>query len=159
MTTADSGQGRGREAAGEFMTRRAGCLNWARPAPWGPEAGNRPGLPDQDRPMKLPRVWFTMRRMMVLIAIAALLASFERLRQRSRAYSKMALGPAINYAKYCDEYINRQCEFCKMAPATFQYEYKQLTIKAAYQEQLWHKYERAARYPWLPVAPDPPEPK
>ncbi len=48
MTTADSGKGRGREAAGEFMTRRAGCLNWARPAPWGPEAGNRPGLPDQD---------------------------------------------------------------------------------------------------------------
>jgi hypothetical protein len=24
---------------------------------------------------------------------------------------------------------------------------------------LKHKYERAARYPWLPVEPDPPEPK
>lgn len=25
--------------------------------------------------------------------------------------------------------------------------------------ELARKYERAARYPWLPVAPDPPEPK
>ena len=48
-TTADSGQGRGREVAGEFVARRAGCLNWARPAPWGAEVGNRPGLPDQFR--------------------------------------------------------------------------------------------------------------
>jgi len=48
-TTADSGQGRGREVAGEFVARRAGCLNWARPAPWGAEVGNRPGLPDRPR--------------------------------------------------------------------------------------------------------------
>jgi hypothetical protein len=25
--------------------------------------------------------------------------------------------------------------------------------------RLWEKYENASRYPWLPVAPDPPEPK
>src|SRR5512135_1274214 len=29
------------------MARGAGCVNYARPDPWGPEAGNRPGLPDQ----------------------------------------------------------------------------------------------------------------
>ena len=28
-----------------------------------------------------------------------------------------------------------------------------------YYLELKHKYERAARYPWLPVAPDPPPPK
>jgi hypothetical protein len=28
-----------------------------------------------------------------------------------------------------------------------------------YHDSLISKYERAARYPWLPVAPDPPEPK
>lgn len=28
-----------------------------------------------------------------------------------------------------------------------------------YQAQLRRKYRRAARYPWLPVAPDPPEPE
>src|SRR3954466_10549284 len=39
-------QGRGREVTGEFMTQRAGCLSWARPAPWGPGVGNHPGLPD-----------------------------------------------------------------------------------------------------------------
>src|SRR4051812_44958335 len=42
-------QGRGREVAGEFVARRAGCLNWACPDPWGAEVGNRPGLPDHLR--------------------------------------------------------------------------------------------------------------
>ncbi len=42
-------QGRDLMVTGEFMARRAGCLNWARPAPWGAEVGNRPGLPDQFR--------------------------------------------------------------------------------------------------------------
>jgi hypothetical protein len=30
--------------------------------------------------------------------------------------------------------------------------------RSEYFEALQRKYERAARYPWLPVAPDPPEP-
>jgi hypothetical protein len=30
--------------------------------------------------------------------------------------------------------------------------------KAEYREALVRKYETAARFPWLPVAPDPPEP-
>jgi hypothetical protein len=30
---------------------------------------------------------------------------------------------------------------------------------ANYHGRLRRKYERAARYPWLPIAPDPPEPK
>jgi hypothetical protein len=32
-------------------------------------------------------------------------------------------------------------------------------IRADYQAALKTKYERAARYPWLPVEPDPPEPE
>src|SRR5436309_1037307 len=31
--------------------------------------------------------------------------------------------------------------------------------RAAYYAALRRKYERAARYPWLPVAPDPPPPQ
>ena len=31
--------------------------------------------------------------------------------------------------------------------------------RAIYHAALRRKYERAARYPWLPVPPDPPEPK
>jgi hypothetical protein len=30
---------------------------------------------------------------------------------------------------------------------------------SAYYSDLIHKYERATRYPWLPVAPDPPKPE
>ncbi len=32
-------------------------------------------------------------------------------------------------------------------------------LSTEYHKFLRLKYERAARYPWLPVAPDPPEPK
>jgi hypothetical protein len=31
--------------------------------------------------------------------------------------------------------------------------------RLAYHEAMYHKYERAARYPWLPVPTDPPEPE
>jgi hypothetical protein len=31
--------------------------------------------------------------------------------------------------------------------------------KIAWHGEMQAKYERAARYPWLPVSPDPPEPK
>jgi hypothetical protein len=34
-----------------------------------------------------------------------------------------------------------------------------LMRRIAYQAKLAEKYEHAARYPWLPVAPDPPEPE
>ncbi len=34
--------------------------------------------------------------------------------------------------------------------------YKQ---RAEFYSRLREKYDRAARYPWLPVAPDPPEPE
>jgi len=32
-------------------------------------------------------------------------------------------------------------------------------VHVAYWEPIRSKYERAARYPWLPVAPDPPRPE
>jgi len=32
-------------------------------------------------------------------------------------------------------------------------------LRALYFQRMRRKYERAAKYPWLPVAPDPPEPK
>jgi hypothetical protein len=31
--------------------------------------------------------------------------------------------------------------------------------RAAWHAALWRMYDRAARYPWLPVSPDPPEPE
>ena len=34
-----------------------------------------------------------------------------------------------------------------------------LRVVAAHEDRLRRKYERAARYPWLPVPPDPPEPE
>jgi hypothetical protein len=40
-----------------------------------------------------------------------------------------------------------------------QRDYDRMTDRADYHASLARKYEHAARYPWLPVEPDPPEPE
>ena len=83
---------------------------------------------------------FTVRRLMVAVAIVALLSGMERLRQRSVAFSSMA-----NY-----HVIKNSCWAGKYA--------KDYEKGAAYHSLMWQKYDRAARYPWLSVEPDPPKP-
>ncbi len=86
--------------------------------------------------MKLPRL--TIRRLMLVVAIAGLVlgvlverrARFLRIAARHKI---PASDPAFNYRGF---YIPR---------------------RLIYHGMMESKYERAARYPWLPVAPDPPE--
>ena len=47
----------------------------------------------------------------------------------------------------------------RMSAKDFREDAEQATRRAAYHASLKRKYERAARYPWLPVEPDPPPPK
>jgi hypothetical protein len=86
--------------------------------------------------MKLPR--FTTRRMMVVVAIVAIsmAATFRwyDLHSKAKAYAWWAAISPMNFKGSKGERM------------------------AAYYTLLRVKYERAARYPWLPVAPDPPEP-
>ena len=37
-------------------------------------------------------------------------------------------------------------------------DYDRMMDRANHHAAMAHKYEHAARYPWLPVKPDPPEP-
>jgi hypothetical protein len=84
--------------------------------------------------VKLPRI--TVRRLAVLVALAALCCLVPiRLRQRSAEFERRA---------------NEHYPGAMSSP----------TIeKMHYHVGMLAKYQHAARYPWLPVAPDPPEPE
>jgi hypothetical protein len=89
--------------------------------------------------MWLPRVRFTVRRMMVAVAVLAIsmaagLRWFD-LRSRARAYAFWAAVSPVSFKGPKGERL------------------------ATHYDLLRLKYEWAARYPWLPVAPDPPEPE
>jgi hypothetical protein len=87
--------------------------------------------------MKLPR--FTIRRMMVGVAILGLSLGF--LAERRARFLRIA-------ARH-----EESSRFYRLYPGFY------IPSGAFYDIEMELKYERAARYPWLPVEPDPPEPK
>jgi hypothetical protein len=102
--------------------------------------------------MKLRRVRFTVRRLIVLVAVVAVAFGVvgEPLRRRWRFEKIARYHNAIFQARAVNEGLPlgpTQISWFPRTPKTY-----------------WHmmmliKYERAARYPWLPVWPDPPEPE
>jgi hypothetical protein len=91
--------------------------------------------------VKVPRVQFTIRRLMIAVAlmalVAGLFAGLERRRLRLLDVARVHADPIRVMTAETD--IDRP-------------------------EWQWHfamyaKYSQAARRPWLPLAPDPPEPK
>jgi hypothetical protein len=81
---------------------------------------------------------FTVRRLMITVAIVALLVGvFAEMRHRQRKFGRIAM---IHWFK-------------ALADANSTNERKQ-----NFHTHMWVKYQRAADYPWLPVWPDPPEP-
>jgi hypothetical protein len=84
--------------------------------------------------MKRPR--FTVRRLMVAIAvIAVLLAAVLCLNDRRRRFALLANDHGLKAIE----------EIKAKRPSRHR--------------ELYEKYIYAAHHPWLPVAPDPPEPK
>jgi hypothetical protein len=97
--------------------------------------------------MRVPRVRFTVRRMMVAVAmLAALLAIGAGLQRRQARFERLfsyhrgLAGPMIIHS------------FDPGSPTS-------KTASGRWHWDLSMKYADAARRPWLPVAPDPPEPK
>src|SRR5947209_518836 len=123
--------------------------------------------------MWMPRIRFTVRRMMAAVVIAALALGGERVR-RHREWcierAKVHGFEAESYALYGDEDLYEPSfdpsttaeEMERQAAVRRKNEADEASLrrsKSTYHSALRAKYERAARYPWLPVAPDPPEPK
>ncbi len=135
--------------------------------------------------MRMPRM--TTRRWIVVVVIVGLLMVGVRLVQRRRLFLSRAQVHELNAAFYpklesrerkmCLEYavliagLERLQRYGDREPARSRLETLKVrldqsrrnlprwTNTIAYYVAMSHKYRHAARYPWLPVEPDPPEPR
>jgi hypothetical protein len=90
--------------------------------------------------MRLPRPRFTVRRLMVAVAITAVATYMGMVAWRIETYAMRADAHA--------RHLNSGHSFIYDSTDLIQWH-----------ERMRLKYENAARNPWFPVAPDPPEPK
>jgi hypothetical protein len=100
--------------------------------------------------MRPPCVRFTILRMMVVVAIVGLVCSEEVMRRRQAHYLVKAVyhdGKQTSPFGRGVYLVNSIQDHSKMRQQS-----------AEWHGQLKLKYMRAARYPWLPIAPDPPSP-
>jgi hypothetical protein len=104
--------------------------------------------------MRLPRM--TTRRWMIAVAAVALLCLLEH---RRRSFESLA---AYHQSKL-DRFLIWQSLDDLTVIRLFHRDLKPLTTDEAkvpnWHEAMARKYRHAARYPWLPVEPDPPEPE
>jgi hypothetical protein len=98
------------------------------------------------------RIRFTVRRVMVLVAIAGLAMAVATLVKRSNEFRALAEEQAeaeLTSVGYADDARGEGRDPQRVARGE---------EMATYHRALRIKYERAARYPWLSVKPDPPIP-
>jgi hypothetical protein len=102
--------------------------------------------------MPIPRVRFTVRRIMAAVAAVALIAGGLRMRGLSVAYRELADSNTTNEEFYRVALSGR----FKLGHPSYERTFRDRLV---YHQLMRKKYDRAARYPWLPVWPDPPEPE
>jgi hypothetical protein len=109
--------------------------------------------------MRLPRVRFTVRRMMVSVAVASSCVAAYLVATRGGEFREEAIEylQREQFRVKAEHYGHRLADLSdiKVIPG----HPDPLHRRREYYDQMRKKYERAARYPWLPVAPDPPEPE
>ena len=105
--------------------------------------------------MKLPRVRLTIRRLMIAVAIVAMLAgiAIEISRRRARFHEL-----AVHYRRMERNTFHRGYYISATLEEFEEYSRRWPRLKPYYTE-MTGKYELAERRPWMPVAPDPPEPE
>ena len=122
---------------------------------------SRPGRVDA---MPFPRLKVQVRTLMVAVAVAA--AADRRLRAGSRRGpppgSGERRGPYRSCVRGRASRSTRAAILTSAAPSVADGYRRRAELyreEADYHGKLRRKYDHAARYPWLPVAPDPPEPR
>jgi hypothetical protein len=115
--------------------------------------------------MRLPRPRFTVRRLMIAVAIVAIFLGVWLWAERRRArldalaswHDRQVVCVFKGYIGPDDEIIwEPTSRPLKMGDPPVSLRQQRIST---WHRQFAQKYWRAARYPWLPVEPDPPEPK
>jgi hypothetical protein len=102
--------------------------------------------------MRLPR--FTVRRLMVAVAIVGVLLAAVLGLERRREWLRRLSQRHESRAMVCD--MEKLIGAMNRQPATW---LANRQARLEYHKSLARKYRQAASHPWLPVAPDPPEPE
>jgi hypothetical protein len=109
-----------------------------------------PGVPA----MRMSRSRYTLKRMMVAVAVVALAIAAVRWERSMEAlsaeYSRHALA---HRAKVADDHL------AMLRPSSDPRAAELFERREAYRRAMAEKWNRAALFPWLPVEPDPPRPK
>jgi hypothetical protein len=126
--------------------------------------------------MGIPRVRFTIRLLMITVAVVGVLLTAARLalfRRHYQALAAMHASKEVNYIRQAEQYERKQ-DWCarqstiaklqsesvrgstwdRLATSSSGAAHDQRQL-AAYESRLKSKYERAAAHPWVPVEPDP----
>jgi hypothetical protein len=105
--------------------------------------------------VRLPRVRFTVQRMIIAVAIVGTGLGLIERRLRALARAEHHLSQVVSQGWACSRdgsyrfYVDGQG-----MPAT-----ARQVRNSAWHHELYSKYRLAANYPWLPIEPDPPEPE
>ena len=111
--------------------------------------------------MRMPRVRFTVRRLMVTVVIAAFVA-LQFHAKSSQQKRQHFLGMAGDYSvkESAAMAFNPDSPAARLGYWDTKRGFRQVKHENLdYYRRLRQKYEHAARYPWFLVAPDPPEPE
>jgi hypothetical protein len=124
--------------------------------------------------MRVPRLRFTVRRMMIVVAIVGVIAGVEAIRQRRESFrSRMTYhaGQLQGIADENEPWNHDEWKRCwypeygtpreSPPPSASQREAYSENRKQhiAYHEWMYWKYRLASKRPWLSVSPDRPEPE
>jgi hypothetical protein len=113
--------------------------------------------------MKIPHIQFTVRRLMAVVAVVALVFGIIRLWGLRQLYLKKAADHAgfrayvLNSRDSVQHWETRWRDQREGRPAKYPWPAGPPFVPAItkYHDDMRIKHERAARHPWLPVAPDP----
>ena len=103
--------------------------------------------------MQLSRVRFTVRRLMLLLVVVALLLAGEATRRRWDSFASACRTKAGSFEHRA--LVTRHSYQAAIGNVPMNRKLKRIEDHYV---ALARKYEHAARRPWLPVAPDLPEP-
>jgi hypothetical protein len=115
--------------------------------------------------MRLPRMRFTVRRLMIAVAFLALfLGGWVWMERKSARFSDLANWHHSQITCIFDGCMGADGEFVYEATSLPQRDGDPPVSLRQQRIDTWHrqismKYWAAARRPWLPVEPDPPEPE
>jgi hypothetical protein len=106
--------------------------------------------------MRLPRM--TTQRWMIAVAVVAIIMTTVGIRRRQNEFLQLAAYHKKEWSHIVGRVSDDGVTWLRYDPLKRDWRLSSAS-ESVYHAQMREKYEHAARYPWLPVAPDPPPPE